>query len=123
MLFKMPILKQEVIKDNIKKNKEYINFNIDVSLASQMRYETKFPELAKNEDLYNYSIRIMSLKDLTISKILSEIKLLYCWIETDIEFIDFVKLFNFTDEDYIKELVDSLKKAFDLILNSSAEKN
>lgn len=123
MRFKFPVQKKELLNGEIKKQKSYIDFEIDVTLASQIRYETKFPELAKNEDLYGYSARICAIKELSVAKILSELKLLYCWIDTDLEFIEFLKLFDLTDEEYVKELVKTLTEAFDKIFSSSAEKN
>lgn len=123
MRFKFPVQKKELVNGEIKKQKSYIDFEIDVTLASQIRYETKFPELAKNEDLYGYSTRICAIKDLSVAKMLSWLKLLYCWIDTDLEFIEFLKLFDLTDEEYVKELVKTLTEAFDKIFSSSAEKN
>jgi len=123
MNFKFPIVHKEIMDGKVKKEKTYIDFNVDTSLASQIRYEKKFPDLAKREDLLNYSIRIASIKELSSSKILSWLKLLYCWIETDMEFIDFVKLFDFTDSIYVKELTKTIEKAFNIILDDSAEKN
>lgn len=120
----LPIQKKEIINREIKKEKSYMEFDIDLSLGSQMRYEIKFPELAKQEDLYGYSDRIFKSKELTAGKILSELKLLYCWINTDMSFIDFVKLFDLTDIEYVKEFLDVLEKTFKLILeDTSSEKN
>ena len=50
-------------------------------------------------------------------------KMLYCWLETDIEFVDFLKLFDLTDIDYIKDITGEIKKVIDIVFNSSAEKN
>ena len=50
-------------------------------------------------------------------------KVLYCWFDTDLTFIEFLKLFDLTDMDYIKKLTEEIKTIFDLVLNSSAEKN
>lgn len=123
MKVKFPVIKKELVDGQLKKTKIYIDFDVDVSLASQIRYETKFPDLAKREDLYNYSQRISEMKELSAGKILSWLKLLYCWIDTEIEFVDFVKLFDLTDQDYVKEFVNSLANAFDKIIDGSAEKN
>ena len=124
MKVSFPIQRKEIKDWKIKKEKSYIEFDIDVSLLSQMRYESKFPELAKNEDLYGYSDRIFKSKELTTGKILSELKLLYCWINTDISFVDFVKLFDLTDMEYVKEFLEVLEKTFKLILeDTSSEKN
>lgn len=124
MKVSLPIQKKEIINGEIKKEKTYMEFDIDVTLASQIRYEKKFPELAKYEDLHGYSDRIFKVKELTAGKILSELKLLYCWIETEMSFVDFVKLFDLTDIEYVKEFLEKLDKVFKLILeDTSSEKN
>lgn len=123
MRFKFPVIRKEIVDGKVKKEKGYIDFDVDVSLASQVRYETKFPDLAKREDLYNYSKRISEVEELSTAKILSWLKLLYCWIDIDIEFIDFLKLFDLTDKEYVKDFTKALKDAFDKILDGSAEKN
>lgn len=123
MKFTIPIQRKIYKNGNTKKEKKYMDIDIDVTLASQIRFETKFPELAKNEDLYSYSQRIQNIKEISIGKILSQLKLLYCWIDIELEFIDFLKLFDMTDIDYVNELTNSLKNAFEVIFNSSAEKN
>ena len=123
MRFKFPVIRKEIVDGKVKKEKGYIDFDVDVSLASQVRYETKFPDLAKREDLYNYSKRISEIQELSTAKILSWLKLLYCWIDIDIEFIDFLKLFDLTDTEYVKEFTKVLQDSFDKILDGSAEKN
>lgn len=123
MKVKFPIQRKQLVDGKVTKEKQYIDFDVDVSLASQVRYETKFPDLAKREDLYNYSKRISEIKELSTAKILSWFKLLYCWIDIDIEFIEFLKLFDLTDQKYVEELVKILQESFDKILEGSAEKN
>jgi len=123
MKVKFPIQRKQLVDGKVTKEKQYIDFDVDVSLASQVRYETKFPDLAKREDLYNYSKRISEIKELSTAKILSWFKLLYCWIDIDIEFIEFLKLFDLTDQKYVQELVKVLQEAFEKIFDGSAEKN
>ena len=123
MVFKFPIQRKEIVNGKLQKQKAYMDFDIDVSLASQVRFETKFPELAKHEDIYSYSQRISEVKELSQAKILSQLKILYCWIDTDMTFMDFLKSIDLTDKDYVKEFTTSMTNAFELILNSSAEKN
>lgn len=97
--------------------------DLDMSLASQIRYEAKFPELAQREDLYSYSKRISDIKELSAAVIISKMKMLYCWFDTDVSFVDFLKMFDLTDEEYVKKLTNEIKTAFDLIMDGSAEKN
>ena len=50
-------------------------------------------------------------------------KMLYCWFDTELEFIDFLKLFDLTDLEYVKKITGTIKEAFELIFEASAEKN
>lgn len=123
MKFKFPVQTKKLVNGKIKKQKGFVDFDIDTSVASQMRYEINFPDLAQHEDLYGYSQRIRSIEGLTTAKILSELKLLYCWIETELSFIEFLKLIDLTDKEFVEDFTKAITNAFDLILNSSAEKN
>lgn len=123
MMIKLPVVYKRVVDSKLQVHKDYLDCIINTTLTSQIKYESKFPELAKNEDLYGYSKRIREYKDLSTAKILSDLKLLYCWIDIDIEFIDFVRLFDMSDKEYVKELLKAMDEGFKFILNSSAEKN
>ena len=114
---------KEIKNGKIEKIKGTFTADLDMSLASQIRFEAKFPELAKNEDLIGYAQRLKDTKELNAAIILSNMKVLYCWFDTDLTFIEFLKLFDLTDIEYIKQLTSEIKTVFDLILNGSAEKN
>ena len=114
---------KEIKNGQIEKIKGTFTADLDMSLASQIRFEAKFPELAKNEDLIGYAQRMKDIKELSTAVILSDMKVLYCWFDTDLTFIEFLKLFDLTDIDYVKRLMEEIKTVFDLILNGSAEKN
>lgn len=114
---------KEIKNGKLEKIKGTFTADLDMSLASQIRFEAKFPELAKNEDLIGYAQRMKDVKELSTAVILSNMKILYCWFDTDLTFIEFLKLFDLTDIDYIKKLMEEIKNIFDLVLNSSAEKN
>lgn len=114
---------KEIKNGKLEKIKGTFTADLDMSLASQIRFEAKFPELAKNEDLIGYAQRLKDTKELSTAIILSNMKILYCWFDTDLTFIEFLKLFDLTDLDYIKSLTEEIKNVFDLVLNGSAEKN
>lgn len=114
---------KEIKNGKLEKIKGTFTADLDMSLASQIRFEAKFPELAKNEDLIGYAQRMKDVKELSTAVILSDMKILYCWFDTDLTFIEFLKLFDLTDIDYVKRLMEEIKTVFDLILNGSAEKN
>ena len=123
MKVKLPIQTKEIVDNKlVKKTSEQI-FDVDTSLASQMRFESKFPKLAEREDLYGYSRRIFEIEDLTAPVIISKMKMLYCWFDTEISFVEFVKLFDLSEPKYVKELTNAMKTIFELIFEESAEKN
>lgn len=123
MKIKLPIQTKEVVNDELVKKQSEKEFEIDTSLASQIRFETKFPKLAEREDLFGYSKRICEIEELSAPLIISKMKMLYCWFDTELEFIDFLKLFDLSDKEYVKKLTDKIKVAFELIFTGSAEKN
>ena len=123
MKVKLPIQEKAIVNGELIKKINEKEFDIDTSLASQIRFEAKFPELAQNEDLFGYSKRICDIDSLSAGVIISKMKMLYCWFDTDIQFIDFLKLFDLSDEEYVKRLTSAIKEAFELIFNGSAEKN
>lgn len=124
MKIKLPIQTKEIINGELVKKQMEKVFEIDTSLASQIRFETKFPDLAQREDLEGYSKRICKVEELSASVVISKMKMLYCWFDTDLCFIDFLKLFDLTDTDYtVNKLTKAIKEAFELIFEASAEKN
>lgn len=123
MKIKLPTQTKEIINGELVKKQSEKVFEIDTSLASQIRFETKFPNLAEREDLFNYSKRICAIEELTAPLIISKMKMLYCWFDTELDFIEFLKLFDLSDEAYVKKLTDGLKVAFELIFSGSSEKN
>lgn len=123
MKVKLPVQTKEIVNGELVKRENEKAFDIDTSLASQIRFETKFPKLAEREDLFGYSKRICEIDDLTAPVIISKMKMLYCWFDTELDFIEFLKLFDLSDEAYVRKLTDALKVSFELIFSGSAEKN
>lgn len=123
MKVKLPVQTKEIVNGELVKRESEKSFDIDTSLASQIRFETKFPKLAEREDLFGYSKRICAIDELTAPVIISKMKMLYCWFDTDLDFIEFLKLFDLSDEAYVRKLTDALKVSFELIFSGSAEKN
>lgn len=124
MKIKLPIQTKEIVNGELVKKQSEKVFDLDTSLASQIRFETKFPDLAHKEDLDGYSKRICKVEEISVAVIISKMKMLYCWFDTDLCFIDFLKLFDLTDTDYtVNKLTKAIKEAFELIFDGSAEKN
>lgn len=122
MKITLPIFQSKIVDDKKVTNIIDKEFELDLSLASQIRFETYFPKLAEYEDLLGYMERIM-LQDLSVAKILSIEKFLYCWFNTDLTFIEFVSLFDLSNDDYRKKLLNKVYNIVDIITNSSSEKN
>ena len=123
MKIKLPIQTKEIVNGELVKKQSEKVFDLDTSLASQIRFETRFPELAQKEDLDGYSKRICKVEELSVAVIISKMKMLYCYFDTEISFIDFLKLFDLSDLEYVKKLTSEIKQAFELIFDGSAEKN
>lgn len=123
MKVKLPVQTKEIKEDKLIKEISEKEFELDMSLASQIRFEAKFPQLAEKEDLFGYSKRICEIKDISAAIIISKMKMLYCWFETDMDFIEFLKMFDLTDELYVEKLTSKMQEIFNLVFNGSAEKN
>ena len=123
MKIKLPIQTKEIVNGELVKKQSEKVFDLDTSLASQIRFETRFPELAQKEDLDGYSKRICKVEELSVAVIISKMKMLYCYFDTEISFIDFLKLFDLSDLEYVKKITSEIKQAFELIFDGSAEKN
>ena len=123
MKIRLPVQEKEIVNgEKVVRRSEKV-FDIDTSLVSEMRWEAKFPEQAKNEDLFTYTQRMAEQKTLTAPVIIGKIKAVYCWYETDLSFIEFLRMFDLSDGDYMKELLDGITRAWELIRDGSTEKN
>lgn len=123
MKIKLPVQLKEIKDGKLKKEVLEKEFDLDTSVASQVRFEAKFPELAENEDLYEYSKRISVVKSKSAGVIISQMKVLYCYLDTDMSYMEFLKMFDLADLEYIKKLTSAITECFDIVFNSSAEKN
>lgn len=117
-------IQEKVIKDGeLIKTPGEKEFDLDMSVAGQMRFEAKFPELAEKEDLFGYSKRICSIEDLTGSVMLSKMKMLYCWFDTELSFVEFLKMFDLSDTEFSNKLTGKIHEIFEIVFNGSVEKN
>lgn len=118
--FKMPVLEQELVNNEIVNSRKEMTCFLDVSAASQEVWEREFPLQAKQEGLFDYIERIRvqaSDKDARISTVISALKAIYCMIrfEKPMTKDEFLSLFSFTDKEYFNELVARLLKIFELV--------
>lgn len=124
MKAKLPIRKSEILNNGeIKNIDSEIEFDVDLGIVSQIRFDSKFPELAKNEDIYSYTKRIFAIEENSASVLISKLKVLYCWFDIDMDFISFAKMFSSVDKEYSDKLKSRIDIIVNAILNSSAEKN
>lgn len=122
-------------KDEIKDGKRILvygekEFELDMSLNCQMRWESKFPEQAEKEDLISYTQRIhtvletqKNLNKLTAPFMISMFKTIYCYFDTDLSFVQFLKLFDFSSLEYTGQLINKIKEVFEVISSEASEKN
>lgn len=119
----LPVQSKEFENGKLSKSIQNKLFDLDTSLASELRWEAKFPEQASKEDLFTYTQRIQKSTELTAPVILSKMKAIYCWFDTDISFVDFVKLFDLSDKAYTESLINQIQNVWKTVQEGSAEKN
>lgn len=128
----LPIREKKLLDDGTIEIKDSeLEVDVDVSVLSQIRFESKFPELAKFEDIYDYTKRIFAIEEkdkngkpiITAPVLISKFKAIYCWFETDLSFYDFVKLCSSGDDEYQDKLLKKIHQIANAITNGSAEKN
>ena len=125
MKISLPLLKQELVEDQIISEEIQISFDIDTSVYSEERWEQNFPELASREGLFQYIERIDRDSISARVKVASMLKAIFCFIEsTEVKtYKEFAQMFNLAAPDYTERLINKLRFAFNLILNGSSVKN
>ena len=124
MTVKLPL----VVKNEISQGKrifktEERDFEIDMSLGCQMRWEATFPELAAKESFVDYAARTKEMQSKNAAVILAKMKAVYCFFDTELSFTGFIKMFDFSQPEFTNALIERLNEVFEIVLNSSAEKN
>lgn len=120
----LPVITKNEIKDG-KHIVEYGDkeFLLDVSLVSQMRWERKFPTQASKEDLESFTERISKVEASSIGVILSKMKVLYCYFDTNLTFEQFMQMFDLSNLEFTKKLTNKLTETFNIIFGEASEKN
>lgn len=119
----IPTLEKE-IDDNGKLvvKESVIDVAIDTSLFAEERWESNFPAQARSETLFAYVERV-GKSGLTDNKahILSNLKALYCFMDSDKlpDFKSFLKLFDLADMEYLTRLTDKIKYVFEIALSTA----
>ncbi len=120
---KLPLLEKEIDGDGkLVVNKSEIEIGIDTSLFAEERWEQNFPLQAKSETLFAYVERVggAGLAD-SKAHILSNLKALYCFIDSDKlpDYKSFLKLFDLADGEYLTALTDKIKYVFEIALQGA----
>lgn len=121
---KLPVLDKELDEDKKKviSTPREIEVEIDTSLFAEERWEQNFPHNAKNETLFAYVERIKKAGLMeSKAQILSNLKALYCFLESKElpDFKSFLKLFDLADAEYLTRLVEKIKFVFEIALSSA----
>lgn len=98
-----------------------IDVAVDTSIFAEQRWEANFPAQAAHETLFTYIERVQTDKLIDKAHILSNLKAIFCFIESDeiADFKSFCQLFDLADGEYLKRLTDKIEYIFNLVLNSS----
>lgn len=124
MKVKLPVVtRNEIVDGELKFETAEREFEMDMSLACQMRWEAKFPELAAKENFVDYTTRTKELESKNPAVILSKMKAIYCFFDTDLSFVQFIKMFDFSRLEFTEELLKRINEVFEIVLKSSSEKN
>jgi len=112
-----------IIKDG---KKSILKCDLDTSMAVEERWEENFPVLAENKSYDSYIMGISEIK--TTKDILMGLRLIYCAIDFSdssdkLTWKEFIKIFNFSDTDYIRKLSQVLSDAFSQLFPESKKKD
>lgn len=124
MKAKLPIVTRDEVVDG-KRVFEYFEKEVEIntSLTCQIRWEANFPEQAKRESIVDYTKRMEGMDAENPAVIISRLKAIFCFIEMECSFIEFIKLFDMTQPVYLKKLETAIEKVFQIVFDSAAEKN
>lgn len=126
MKFKLPILSEEfdINNNEVVKQENYIDCELNFSLDAQETWENTFPEMAKNMGLFDF---VENYKDLAIKDQASAgiaLKIIYCFMlfDKEMSFREFVRLFTFSDLEYFEKLCNVLKNVISYITDKNKNK-
>ena len=125
MKINLPLLKQEMVGDQVVCNEYMASFEVDTSVYSEERWEQNFPALAAHEGLFQYIERVQQNAVTERVKVASMLKAIFCFIESEQirSYKEFAQMFNLAAPDYTEKLIRMLTTAFKSILGSSSVKN
>lgn len=121
----LPVIKHSKFTGKVIKRKYgEEKFYFDMSLASEARFEQKFPaEYKRFGDLQQFMENVRAVENVNKEKLITVLKCLYCYFDTRYTFIEFLQFFDSSDINYLHKLVDKLRLAFNIIAENASEKN
>ena len=124
MKVKLPFITKDQM-ENGRRVFEYTDkeISVDNTLNAQMRWESRFPELAEHASIVDYSTRIKEVGGTSLAVIISKMKVIYCFLDTELTFEQFLKMFDYSQKEYVEKLIEWLTEAFEAIFDAAAEKN
>lgn len=116
-----------VTKDELVDGKRVFEFEnrameADFSLGMQMRWEARFPEIASKCSIVEYAERVKNAPN-DLASVVSKIKCVYCFLDTDMPFVKFIALFDFSRKEYVEKLLRAISDAIKVMQEGAAEKN
>lgn len=120
----LPFVKKDEFKDGKRIfETEDKSVDIDNTLVAQMRWEANFPEIAARESIVDYAMRLKGESGENVSVLISKLKVLFCFFKLDGDFVGFLKMFDFSQKEYVEGLIEKISEAFNAIFAGAAEKN
>lgn len=120
----LPFVKKDEFKDGKRIfETEDRSVDIDNTLVAQMRWEANFPEIAARESIVDYAMRLKGESGENVSVLISKLKVLFCFFKLDVDFVSFLKMFDFSQREYVEGLIEKISEAFNAIFEGAAEKN
>lgn len=125
MKIELPILDQKMENGEIVTSERLAIFDIDTSVYSEERWEQNFPALAANEGLFQYIERVQENAVTDRVRVSCMLKAIYCFIESAEvpTYKQFAQMISLSTPEYTVRMLESLKAAFNAILNGSSVKN
>lgn len=124
MKFELPILEErfDIKTKEVHSKKTYIDCKLDMSINAQTRWEENFPELSKTMGVFDYVDKFKNIKITDVATLGIALKLLYCFIDIDVTYKDFISMFSGENEEYFNELWTTIKSVLEFVIERNNSK-
>lgn len=118
----LPVIDKSIVDGKLVVKESEIKIAIDTSLLAEERWEQNFKSNAQRETLFAYIARIQEagLAE-NPAHILSNLKALYCFVESDDlpDWKTFLRLFDIAGGEYLTRLCEKVKEVFEIALSAA----